>query len=228
MGTITVLEVIGKAQIIMQDLTGVRWPVATEMLGWLNDGQREVQIYKPNSYVKNVAVKLTAGTKQELPADGIQLIDIVRNMGTDGQTPGNAVRITERESLDANVRNWHTATPATSVKHYTYSPLDPKHFYVYPPQPPTNQGYVEMIYGALPPACVQNGVINVDDIYQNVLIDYILYRAFSKDSEVADSNRAARYQASYLNALTGKAKIEFGVNPNSTAPASVNTSPQQV
>ncbi len=226
MGTIIARAVIEKAQIILQDTTGVRWPSDTELLGWLNDGQREVMVFKPNANVRNVAVRLAAGTKQQLPADGVQLIDVVRNMGTNGTTPGRAVRIVMREILDAQVPNWHAATADAAVKHYTYTVLDPKTFYVYPPQPASNQGYVELAYGAAPADATINGAITLDDIYQNVLVDYILYRAYSKDTEyAADQNRAATHQNAYIAALTGKAKVEAGANPNATAPANPNVTP---
>lgn len=209
----TARSIIERAQAQLQDAAGVRWP-ATELLGWLNDGQREVVILKPNSHVKNIAVRLASGTKQSLPTDGVQLIDVVRNMGADGNTPGRAIRIVMREILDAQVPNWHIATAAVEVKHYVYSLLDPKNFYVYPPQPAANQGYVEMVYGAAPADATLNGPITLDDIYQNVLVDYILYRAYSKDTEyAADQNRAATHQNAYIAALTGKAKVEVGGEP---------------
>ncbi len=226
MGTIIARAVIEKAQIILQDTTGVRWPSDTELLGWLNDGQREVMVFKPNTNVKNIAIKLATGTKQSLPSDGVQLIDVVRNMGTDGQTPGRAVRIALREILDAQVPNWHSSTAAAEAKHYMYSVLDPKNFYVYPPQPSSGQGYVELVYGATPADATINGAITLDDIYQNVLVDYILYRAYSKDTEyAADQNRAAAHQNAYIASLTGKAKMEGAVNPNATAPANPNVTP---
>ena len=225
MSTITAQSVVDKVQVILQDTTGVRWP-DSELLDWLNDGQREIVLYKPNAFIKNLAVRMAGGTKQSLPADGVQLIDVVRNMGADGNTPGRAVRIVMREILDAQVPNWHIATASAEAKHYVYSLLDPKNFYVYPPQPAANQGYVEMVYGAAPADATLNGPITLDDIYQNVLVDYILYRAYSKDTEyAADQNRAATHQNAYIAALTGKAKVEVGANPNSMAPANPNVTP---
>lgn len=225
MATLTAQSVIDKAQIILQDTTGIRWPDA-ELLGWLNDGQREIVLYKPNAYVKNSAVALVPGTKQELPGDGVQLIEVVRNMGTNGTTPGKAIRITIREILDAQLPDWHFSEPSAVVKHYMYSLLDPKHFYVFPPQPNTSPGYVELIYGASPAEATLVSTITLDDIYQTVLVDYILYRAYSKDSEYsADSARANLHQAAYMAGLTGKAKVEMGVNPNTTAAANPNVTP---
>lgn len=225
MGTILASAVIEKAQIVLMDATGTRWPVSTELLRWLCDGQREVLVYKPNAFVKNLAVKLDAGTRQSIPADGVQLIDVVRNMGVEGTTPGRAVRITERESLDASTPDWHASTASATVKHYTYSLLDPKHFYVFPPQPAADQGFVDVIYGAIPGDVLLAAPIAVDDIYQNVLVDYILYRAFSKESEYsADGGRAASHQNAYLSALTGKMRVEWVTNPNASAPANPDKS----
>ena len=222
MRTITAQEIINKVQIVLQDTTGIRWPDTTELLGWLNDGQREVLVFKPNANVVNTSIQLASGTKQSLPADGIQLIDVPRNMGSDGATPGKAIRIAMREILDAQSPDWHTETPSATTKHYMYTPLDPKHFYVYPPS--NGAGQVELIYAAVPAkvATIAN-MISLDDIYSNVLVDYILYRAYSKDSDyAANPQRAAASQAAYTAALTGKAQAEVIVNPNTTAPANPN------
>lgn len=225
MATVTVSSVIYKVQTILQDTTGIRWP-DTELLGWINDGQREIVLYKPNAFVKNTAVKLESGTKQTLPADGVQLIDVVRNMGSSGGTAGRAIRITMREILDSQVPGWHASAANVEVKHYMYTMLDPKTFYVYPPQPTTGQNFVEIIYGAAPTECALTGTITLDDIYQTILVDYCLYRAYSKDTEfAADQNRASSHQNAYIAALTGKAKVEAGVNPNATAPANPNVTP---
>ncbi|MES2320008.1 MAG: DUF6682 family protein [Pseudomonadota bacterium] len=227
MGTITTASIIASAATLLQDETNIRWPQA-ELLKWLNDGQREIVSYKPNTSVRNVAVQLVAGTKQTLPADGISLIDIVRNMGSNGATPGRSVRIVMREILDAQIPDWHTATAAAAAKHYIYSLLDQKTFYVYPPQPSSAQGYVELVYSAAPTDALLSGAITVDDIYQTVLLDYILFRAYGKDIEyAADVARSQSYQQSYLATLTGKAKGEAAINPNANAPANPNSMKQR-
>lgn len=212
MATITVRAILSKAQIILQDATGVRWP-DEELLGWLNDGQREIVVLKPNAFVINESFRLSPGTKQSLPAKGVQLIDIVRNMGVSGNTPGKPIRIVDQKIMDAQLPGWHQQTPDAEAKHFMYSILDPKHFYVYPAQPTVNQNYVEIVYGGIPDDVSISGVITLDDIYQNALIDYILYRAFSKESEVADQTRAATHQKNYFASLTGKLKSEVGASP---------------
>lgn len=223
MGTILASAIIAKAQVVLQDTAGVRWPLA-ELLGYLNEGQRAILTYKSNAYVRTRAVQLTTGTLQTLPDDAVQLFDVVRNMGQNGTTPGRAVRLTKRELLDAQVPNWHAATPSSEVKHYMYAEASPRTFLVYPPQPPSAPGYVEMVYGAIPPEVAQNQAIEVDDIYEIPLLDFMLYRAWMKDSEFnADGNRSTAHMQAFVTALTGKARNEAGASPNMTAPANTTT-----
>src|SRR3546814_10752016 len=59
MATITAKSLITIAQTLLQDATSVRWPRA-ELLGYLNDGQRETVLLKPEACVTNAAALLTA------------------------------------------------------------------------------------------------------------------------------------------------------------------------
>lgn len=214
MGAITVASLLNRAAIILQDPTNIRWP-QVELLDWVNDGQREIALYKPNAFVKNVAVQLVAGTKQTLPADGVALIDVVRNMGTSGTAAGPAVRVVTREILDSQLANWHSSTANAVVKHYVYTPLDPKTFYVYPPQPPSGQNQVEVAYAANPTDTTLVSTITLDDVYLTALLAYVLYRAYSKDAEYANNAQAAQgYYAQFQAVLTGKASGEGVTNPN--------------
>lgn len=216
MATITVASLLSRAAILLQDPSNVRWPQA-ELLDWLNEGQREIALFKPSAYAKNQAVQLVAGTKQSLPSDGVSLLDVVRNLGTNGTTPGAAVRMVTRSIMDAQLADWHTAKSSATVKHFIYTPNDPKRFYVYPPQPATNQGYVEVVYAAQPADAAANGTITVDDIYSSALLNYIMFRAYSKDAEFAAAPQlAASYYQAFQALLQAKMGAELGTNPNQT------------
>jgi hypothetical protein len=214
MATLQVSQLITNVSTLLQDVTNIRWP-QTELLAWLNDGQREVAVYKPNAFTKNVSLQLVAGTKQTVPADTISLVDVVRNLGTSGTTPGRAIRTVSREILDAQTPYWHSATPAAEVIHFTYNPLDLKHFYVYPPQPASGQNQVEVIYLASPTDATLTSTITLDDIYITALTDYVLYRAYSKDAEyAANTTLAAAYYQNFMSIVQGKATAETISNPN--------------
>lgn len=208
MATYTVAALLSRAAIILQDTTNVRWPL-TELLGWLNDGQREVARVKPNANVKTIPVQLAAGTKQQLPADGVSLTDVARNLGSDGNTPGRAIRKVDRRILDAQVPYWSSMTPTSEVVHYCYTQTDPKIFYVYPPQPSTGS-YVEMQYLAAPVDITdQNVTITLDDIYSAPLLDYILYRAYQKDADYSQNEGLSQvHWQAFNSALAGKLQAE--------------------
>ena len=219
MATITALSTLTKAQTILQDTTGIRWPVDGELLGWLNDGQREVVLNKPEASVKNESVVLTAGsTKQTIPATGIMLMDITRNMGAAGTSPGKAIRLVSRDVLDAQRPDWHAdANTGSYIQHFMYDPRDPKTFYVYPKAPATAH-YLEVVYSAAPTDCATTAsTIGIDDIYANALIDYVLYRAYSKDADYAQNGQLAlAHFTAFMNSLGIKTQNEQSRNPNTT------------
>lgn len=218
-------DLITGVSIALQDTSFVRWSIA-ELLIYLNQGQKEIAAFKPNASITNASVQLVQGSKQSLPSGGLVLIDVTRNMGSDGTTAGNAVRIVSRGVLDAQIPGWHTSALASgTVKHYVYTPLDPTRFYVYPPQP-ASPTYVEIVYGKLPTDVAANadplqlpaGSISVDDVYGPALHNYMMYRAFSKDSEVAaNAELASGYYTAFSQQLMGKAQGEVTAKPTKGA-----------
>jgi hypothetical protein len=219
MPTVTAAPLISRAAIALQDTANVRWPRA-DLLEYLNAAQRALVLKKPNAYVRHSSMPLVAGTRQGLPTsdaagviDPIQLIEVVRN------SCGRAVRLIERDLLDLVNPDWHTATPTKVVEHYCYSALDPHTVYVYPPN--TGTGCLDMTCSANPPPlATESALLALDDIYADALLDFVLYRAFSKDAEyAADPQRAAAHYASFAAALDGKAAHEGSESPTQLARA---------
>lgn len=204
MPTLQAKHTLDRAKLILQDTTGIRW-ATPELLGWFNDGQREVVIILPSANALTVPHILVAGTKQSIPADGNQLIKVVRNMGGDGNMPGRVVRKVPEEQLDATLPDWHMATPAASTLHYCFDERVPKTFYVYPPAIASQR--LEIAYSASPAELAAETDIQVlDDVYANALLDYVLYRAYSKDAEsTANAARAVAHRQAFEGALGVKA-----------------------
>src|SRR5690554_3554489 len=99
---ITAQSLIRRAVETLQDPTSIRWPV-NELVRYLNDGQREIVLHRPDSMVTNATVNLVAGTKQSIPNTGAKLIEVIRNGGGGKR----AIRMCEREVLDAQSPGWH-------------------------------------------------------------------------------------------------------------------------
>ena len=80
MPTTLASAIISKARILLQDSGAVRYS-DSELLGWLNDGQREAATLKLDVYTKISNVTLVPGTRQSCPSDAVQFLDALRNMG---------------------------------------------------------------------------------------------------------------------------------------------------
>ena len=74
--TITAKSVIRRAVETLQDNTSIRWPVG-ELVRYLNDGQREVVMHRPDAIVKNATVTATQVyvVNLKLDADVQALVD---------------------------------------------------------------------------------------------------------------------------------------------------------
>jgi hypothetical protein len=209
MGTVLASAIIDKVEILLKDTSNARW-AASELLGWLNDAQRAIAILKPDTSVTNASVQLVQGTKQSVPTGGIALIAIRRNMGADGSTVGDAIRVIDMDVLDAAKPDWHSATyENVVVKNYMFDERDPTKFYVYPAQT-SSPTYVEMVYATNPTEIASvSTAISLDDIYETVLMDYVLFKAYSKDGDIEQAaNLAAMHYNAFQNALISKDRKE--------------------
>lgn len=196
MGAITAQTIINRARVILQDPDKVRW-TDDELLGWLNDAQREICVYKPDAYVVSENLALATGTKQAIPAGGVTLITVIKN----GQ--GSAVRLIDKRILDEQIPAWHSQAATQAISNFMFDPRDQKRFYVYPPA--ANGAAVEIVYAKSPTDVLVNAAILVDDVYVNAIIDFILYRAYSKDVDyAADDNRAAAHYQKFITSMAGK------------------------
>jgi len=218
--TITVQSVIDKIKVTLQDTQGIRW-TAAELLAWLNDAQREIVLFKPDASATTAVIALAVGTRQTIPAAGNRLLRVVRNMsalsGGDGR---RAVRLVERDSLDSQAPDWHSpavtgeAAHTTAIKHYTYDEQDPRSFYVFPGVAGTTS-WAEIVYSADLADVALAGNVSVPDIYANAIVDYVLFRAYTKDAEfAANEERAKTHYSIFMGAVGGKVALDGLTTPN--------------
>jgi hypothetical protein len=212
---ITGQNIADKAEILLVDETNIRW-TEPELLGWINSALREIANLKPTAFASNTNMALVSGTKQTLPATAYELIDVVRNL-TSGNAAGAAVFQIDRKVLDVIDPNWHTYTASGTVKKWTYDPKDPKTFYVYPPHDGLG-GKLEMVVAVIPVAVASLATsLVLDETYEGALVDYVLYRAFSKDIESQISAaRAQAYHQTFLQALGTRLQNEGTLAPATT------------
>lgn len=231
---VNVSEVLSRAQTLIQDNTGVRWPLP-ELAGWFNDATREVALHKPSASSKSVMLDLDQGTRQTIPEGALMLLRVIRNLGAtsteSNRVGGRSVRIVNRDVLDTQHPDWHddTVTPQTNeVKHFIFDESDPTAFYVFPGN--TGSGKVEALISQAPDAIATSGtdlsaytsiVVPLPDIYVNAVLDYILYRAYSKDASFAENmERADYHMRAFANSL--------GLKTANESASSANNSPHRI
>lgn len=226
---ITARDVLERARRIALDEASVRWPLS-EALDWLNDGQREIALHKPSAFSRTVVFACQEGTLQTIPAGYNQFLSAIRNLKTSSDSPrqgGRAVTAVDREDLDGLHRDWHDTTrhPARAeVRHVVFDANAPQTFYVYPAN--TGTGFLELILAktpapvALPPADADvidsyGATLETPDIYLNALVDYVLYRCYTKDAQIAGlASRAAAHYQQFATAIGLKLQREWAYNPN--------------
>ena len=223
MSTVKVTDIIRRVEDVLQD-TNIRWP-RTELQNWMNESYLAITLARPDANAKTGSFTCAAGTRQVLSSEfpsSLRLLDVTRNLATNSGY--KVIRLVARSVLDDQRPAWHAETGTTAIQHFTFDPRQPKEFFVYPPA--TTSAEIEVVYtdspGAtaltetqLDPAGSDATVILLDDIYMSPMIDWILYRAYSKDAEYgANEQRAQAAYGAFNAALATKNQVDSAVSPS--------------
>lgn len=206
MGTIAASAITSRAQKILLDETGVTWSPA-ELLDYLNAGITTIVSNKPDAYTSTRPHLMVPGSKQSLPANAVQIVDVVCNLGVNGTTRGRAIRQVERTSLDLEVPDWHGAV-GPLVKHWVGDQRDPLTFWTYPT--PTTAWNVEVVVAEVPPRLAAIGeTIPVSDVYESPLTHWVLAHAYAKNTKRGDLGKSQAYLALFASAIGAKTAVQF-------------------
>lgn len=226
--TITAQSIVRRATDLLQDQTSVRWPVS-ELVRYLNDAQRMIIKVRPDAMNTTTTMTLVAGSRQDLDNAPLvplpsKLIEITRNMAA-GSAKRAVTKLETRRVLDAQTPGWHAIPGTVDILHYLFDPRDPKTFYVYPPALAAAQ--LEVMYSAYPIDIAEPadgalytaviGNISLPDIFADEILDLMLARAYSKDSENGDAARAQAYKASAVASLGAEIQATLAVSPKTGA-----------
>jgi hypothetical protein len=109
-------------------------------------------------------------------------------------------------------------TPVSQIKHFLFDVRDTDVFYVYPPA--IAGAEVDVVVAKLPAPVTYVGSaftqdeVGIPDAYENALLDYVLYRAWSKDSEyAANAAKAASHYQAFAASLTGDLQANVLAGP---------------
>lgn len=230
----------------LQDISPqfTRW-TEREMVIAANFAQRAIAKYLPQAGSRVDAVKLSAGTKQDLtkvlaanikPGDGsaavdtlgIALLGVVRNMGSDGLTPGRVIRLVDRYTKDTNDPDWHTKTGAV-VREFVANKDTPRVFYVVPGV--TGSVWAEIEWMAEPKAIAdggapaaeryvtggagENDLMGIHDQFMDDAHNYVVaFLSMKRSKSTFNGQLAAQHTAAFTSSINAQATVLTGVNPN--------------
>lgn len=211
-------DVVQRAAFTLADETGARWD-ALELVRYLNDGQLALVSDRPDAYATKANVTLVAGVRQTVP--GAKFMDIL------GNANGAPCRQVDRLGLDATRPGWRGEAGTATPRNWMHDPRDPLVFEVYPPA--LNTASLQVIYAVNPTPVAEpaanseygdvTGTVALNQVFFNPLVDYVLYRAFSKDGEhPANQARAASHYAAYRQALGLELQATATVTPRPERP----------
>ena len=227
----TAKTILESAAVILSDAGGNRWPWP-ELLGWLSGALREIAIIKPSATADVIEVQMQRGTKQRVPAGYHQMLDATRNLLTSacsptGRSGGQAITTVTRDEIDAAIPGWHNPAVlpyAKAVHHVVDADADPMTFYVVPGNDGT--GLIEITASVMPAALpipanpdliesYANINIPMPNAYEEAVLNFVIYRALSKDSMVAGAAaRASAHLALFQQTLGIKQEREDTQNVN--------------
>jgi len=147
----------------------------------------------PTSYVKTVSHNLVAGAMQSIPADGTALIDVP--MMSTGQY------IRRANFKDAGSFSATPESSSTIIEEFWYNPNTPKDWWCWPPSDAA--GVVKLQYAAVPADVAIGATILIDDVWEPTLLNWILFRALSKEKQTKDTVRADLYFNAFDRAVGG-------------------------
>ncbi len=195
-----VQDIINSASILLQDTAHVRWS-ADWLRDCVSDSYTEIINKRPDAHSEATVHACALGARQSMAdrPEVIRVIDVVAN--TVSLSKKGSVRKIDRRVLDDQVRSWRGATPTVDIELYMLDPNLPKDFLVYPPA--AIGAGLEVVVSTLPDRHSGNSEdLRIGDNFAGAILDYVLYRSFSRDAETGNAARAAAHYQAMINSLT--------------------------
>ncbi len=168
----------------------LRWPVS-DLMQYLNEASSTIALGKPSVFTTVVNLVLGPGSTQRLPDEYARLLDIHFNINRDGSEGPNV--LPGVYALQQAFQKPGCKSPGV-IEVYSAYPGSERFFWVDPPVPRAlpYTPQIEALVIALPPLVTSPAQPLVypgisAQMYQGALVDWMLYRCYSKDQESPSS-----------------------------------------
>lgn len=174
-----------------------RWS-REELIEYANDGVAQIAMLRPEVVARQESLTLRPGARQALPEDATRFFRVEGTLDRYGRLVGQPSKIDGRIARLARAWFAPLSCPRTGeyvVASFEFDEAHPRVFYVEPPVPPGKPVRVVVSLARVPDTFGADAPIPLDRRFHNALIEWMLYRAFSKDQ---DSAPDAALSASHL------------------------------
>ncbi|KAL8195926.1 UNVERIFIED_CONTAM: hypothetical protein K2H54_000122 [Gekko kuhli] len=156
---------------------------------------------QPDIFIKTQPLSVLPALGKPPPAGTIKLIDVERNTQS-----GKTIRYVSRADLERLIPSWASSTGGIEAELYIHEPTNITAFWLYPRCEGGGQCRPRAQHSPTPrnESQVESGAqVQVDDRYITPCLDWIMYRAFMRDSEVtANASRGQLHLQSFTQALS--------------------------
>ncbi len=186
-------ELFASCNFELNDPGFVRW-TEVELADYLTGGLAQMAALKPTLFTVFDSLRLGPGVVQAVPGEFTELIDVLYNLNPDG-SKGERIVLASFTSARALGRTSCTETRSGvyEVRSVTIHPTNDSYFYVDPPVPDIVPYPAVWVLVRLGPTVITSATDAVPmanttpEMFREALKDWMLYRAWAKDTESANS-----------------------------------------
>lgn len=217
-------ELFLQVSAVLQDMVvdQRRWPwekaedeSTVSLVDLFNAALLEIAMNRPDATAVTESIQLEPGARQLIPDPSIhssskialRLLEVVQNMGSDGETAGEPIFATTRDAL--KTADW--SVTGTEVDNYAYdAKTNPQVYYVLPAVPTDTPVWVEATYSALPTLITEpDDEIPISEVYAGAIMQWMFYKIFSGDNGDANAGKAQHYLTAFYQTLGVKLKSDL-------------------
>lgn len=179
-------KIIDRVSRELVDPRNVRW-FRSELIQYLSEAVGVIAARQPGLFAKSKDISVTQ-CPISIPDDGFSLLGV-------NSIDGISAQYVLIEKLDQMYPRWRLDKGEPNC--WTKSDYDPKHFWIYPQ--PSSSVTVSILYAQDVKITDESGDITIPNIYEGALVDFVMYRAYSRDGEnTSEANKAQQHFQSFM------------------------------
>lgn len=164
------------------------------LIGFANQTLKRIALLRPDLFSYIGEIPCVAGeVLQTAPSDSIQLMEILR------VKDGDAIRETNRETMDQTYPSWNSDTAGACVN-WMRHPRNPNRFFIYP-KAPVSQILIGEYAQTPTDYAISDDILLLGDAFYPCVVDGTVFMAEAVDSEAVSSSRAEMFQKSLTGML---------------------------